>query len=114
VTTALEIYRAVLGRKEDDPPEEGVLFEMPADPVISCVPVCNWCGRSGDPIPADLGLSARWGVGDTWGPMTSFAVSAITEHQRTSCERRHEHPERLAERTARHEASTDHSEEEGN
>jgi hypothetical protein len=94
--TALEIYRALLGRKEDDEPEEGALFALPEEPVVSCVPTCDWCGKHGDPIPADLGIGKRWGYGSTWGPMTSFAYLAITEHKRTGCERAHEHPEQLA------------------
>jgi hypothetical protein len=94
--TSLEVFRALLGRKEDDEPEEGVLFEIPAEPVVSCVPVCDWCGRHGDPIPADLGISRRFRFGDTWGPMTSFAFLAINEHKRTSCEKQGEHREELA------------------
>jgi hypothetical protein len=75
--TALELFRALLGPKELDEPEEGVLFELPEKPAVSCVPCCDWCGMQGPPIPADLGIGKRYRFGETW-------------------ERRGEHPEELA------------------
>jgi hypothetical protein len=94
--TALELFRALLGPKDLDEAEEGVLFELPEEPVVSCVPTCDWCGKHGDPIPADLGIGKRWKFGDTWGAMVSFGLIAIEEHKRTGCEMAHEHPEELA------------------
>jgi hypothetical protein len=102
--TALEVFRALLGPKELDEPEEGVLFALPKDPVASCVPCCDWCGMQGPPIPADLGISERYRFGETWGPMVSFALLSINEHKRTACTRVHEHPEDLARLLADREA----------
>jgi hypothetical protein len=101
--TALEVFRALLGPKELDEPEEGALFALPEEPAVSCVPCCDWCGKHGDPIPADLGIGRRWNFGDTWGAMTSFALIAIEEHKRTGCEKRHDHPEKLARLLQAHE-----------
>jgi hypothetical protein len=94
--TALELFRALLGPKELDEPEEGVLFELPEKPAVSCVPCCDWCGMQGPPIPADLGIGKRYRFGETWGAMVSFGLLSINEHKRTTCERRGEHPEELA------------------
>ena len=102
--TALELFRALLGPKELDEPEEGVLFELPEEPVASVVPTCNWCGMQGPPIPMDLGISKRWKFGDTWGAATSFAYLSIIEHKRTTCTRGDEHPEELARIQADREA----------
>jgi hypothetical protein len=103
--TALEVFRALLGPKEDDEPEEGVLFALPEEPVASCVPCCDWCGMQGPPIPADLGISKRWKFGDTWWPMVSFGLLSIDEHKRASCEKSGEHPEEWARLVARYDST---------
>jgi hypothetical protein len=105
--TSLELFRALLGPKELDEPEEGVLFELPEEPVASVVPTCNWCGMQGPPIPMDLGISKKWRFGDTWWAASSFALLSIDEHKRTACTKADEHPEEFARITSDREAFAD-------
>jgi hypothetical protein len=78
---------------------------VPSDPMVFCTPMCNWCGKPGPDIPADVfSFGRRYRSGDPWWPMVSFGLIAIEEHKRTGCEKRGEHPEELARLLADREA----------